>query len=248
MRPSHRPEAPPLERLSAYWAGRVDYREAWGWQRALEEARRARRIGDVLLLLEHPSTYTIGRRGTRDHLLIDEAALQRLGSVCLEVDRGGDITYHGPGQLVGYPILDLRDGSGDVNTYLRGLESSLIDTLAGYGVVAGRLPGFTGVWIGQEKIAAIGIKVRESITSHGFALNVSTDLTYFGRMVPCGIVDKGVTSMDRWVASAPTLPEVAQQVAPALARVLERELRWGAPGELETLLELATLESQLISA
>jgi lipoyl(octanoyl) transferase len=248
MRPSRRPEAPPLARLTAYWAGRVDYREAWGWQRALEGARRARRIGDVLLLLEHPSTYTIGRRGTRDHLLIDDAALAGLGAVCLEVDRGGDITYHGPGQLVGYPILDLRDGSGDVTTYLRGLEAGLIDTLAGYGLAAGRLPGFTGVWIGQEKIAAIGIKVRENITSHGFALNVSTDLTYFGRMVPCGIADKGVTSMERWVASAPSLPEAAQRVALALARVLERELRWGAPGELETLLELAALEPQLLSA
>jgi lipoyl(octanoyl) transferase len=172
-------------------------------------------------------------------LLIDEEELKKRGAICLDVDRGGDITYHGPGQLVGYPILDLAPLGGDVAAYLRLLEDALIDLLATFGIASERLPGFTGVWIGQEKIAAIGVKVRGGVTSHGFALNVSTDLEFFQHIVPCGIADKGVTSMERVLPGAPPLREVAERAAPALARACGREVRWAHPGELETLLALA---------
>ncbi len=248
MRPSWRPEAPPLARLTAYWAGRVDYQQAWGWQRLLEQARRAGRVGDVVLLLEHPPTYTIGRRGTRDHLLIGEAELQEKGAICLDVDRGGDITYHGPGQLVGYPILDLAPFGGDVTGYLRRLEETLIEVLAAYGIAAARVPGYTGVWIGQEKIGAIGVKLRGGITSHGFALNVSTDLEFFQHIVPCGIADKGVTSMERLLPALPPLPEVAHKAAEALGRVCERDVRWAEQAELDTLLALAATVERLPAA
>ncbi len=248
MRTDRRPDAPPLTQLTAYWAGRVDYQDAWQWQRRLEEARRAQRIGDVMVLLEHPHTYTIGRRGTRDHLLIDAAALDRLGAVCLEVDRGGDITYHGPGQLVGYPIIDLTRLGGDVTGYLRLLEGALIEALGRFGIAAGRLPGFTGVWVGQEKIAAIGVKVRSGITSHGFALNVATDLDFFRHIVPCGILDKGVTSMERLLATPPALPAMGEEVAGALGRALKRDVRWAPRMELDALLELHALAPALATA
>jgi lipoyl(octanoyl) transferase len=174
--------------------GLVAYAEAWALQKRLASARREGEIGDTLVLLEHPHTYTIGRSGTRDHVYLSEAELEDRGITCLEVDRGGDVTYHGPGQLVGYPILDLGP-QPDVGWYLRNLEACLIDVLADYGIRAGRLEGYTGVWLGDRKIAAIGVKVSQGITTHGFALNVSTDLSFFSHILPCGIPDKGVTSM-----------------------------------------------------
>ncbi len=163
-------------------------------QQELAAARRAGQIPDTVVLLQHPHTYTIGRSGTRDHVFLSEAELAARGITCLEVDRGGDVTYHGPGQLVGYPILDLGEAP-DVGRYLRLLEGSLIDVLADFGITADRLPGYTGVWIGSRKIAAIGVKVAQGVTTHGFALNVTTDLSYFAHILPCGIPDKGVTSM-----------------------------------------------------
>lgn len=174
--------------------GVVPYREAWAMQQELAAARRAGPIPDTVLLLQHPHTYTIGRSGTRAHVFLTDAELAERGIVCLEVDRGGDVTYHGPGQLVGYPILDLGP-TPDVGRYLRLLEASLIDVLADFGIGADRLPGYTGVWIGNRKIGAIGVKVAQGITTHGFALNVTTDLAYFSHILPCGIPDKGITSM-----------------------------------------------------
>jgi lipoyl(octanoyl) transferase len=174
--------------------GVVPYREAWAMQQDLANDRRAGRIPDTVVLLQHPHTYTIGRSGTRDHVFLTERELADRGITCLEVDRGGDVTYHGPGQLVGYPILDLGP-TPDVGRYLRLLEGSLIDVLADFGVAADRLSGYTGVWIGNRKIAAIGVKVAQSVTTHGFALNVTTDLSYFSHILPCGIPDKGITSM-----------------------------------------------------
>lgn len=182
--------------------GLVPYREAWALQRELAEARRAGSIPDTLLLLEHPHTYTIGRRGTRDHVFLTDRELAERGITCLEVDRGGDVTYHGPGQLVGYPIVALGPRP-DVGAYLRSLEEVLIDALADFGVRTGRLVGFTGVWIGSDKIAAIGVKVAQGVTTHGFALNVSTDLSLFRHILPCGIPDKGVTSMARELGAPP---------------------------------------------
>ncbi len=181
-----------------YWCelGRVPYREAWELQVRLVAARRRGLSGDVLLLLEHPPVYTLGRGGKAEHLLAPIEWLRRQGAEVFEVDRGGDITFHGPGQLVGYPILDLSAWGRDLHRYLRGLEEVLIRALAVFGVRAGRKAGYTGVWVGDRKIAAIGVKLSSGwITSHGFALNVSTDLRWFDHIVPCGIRDYGVTSL-----------------------------------------------------
>jgi lipoyl(octanoyl) transferase len=191
--------------------GLVDYTEAWSMQKRLAEERRLGAIPDTLVLLQHPHTYTIGRSGTREHVYLDQAELQRRGITCLEVDRGGDVTYHGPGQLVGYPILDLGP-QPDVGHYLRELEGCLIDALDDFGIRAGRLAGYTGVWIGDYKIAAIGVKVSQGITTHGFALNVSTDLSLFDHILPCGIRDKGVTSMAAQLGVAPAMDTVADAV------------------------------------
>ena len=187
--------------------GLVPYPEAWALQNRLADARRAGLAPDTLILLEHPHTYTIGRSGTRDHVFLTESELAARGITCLDVDRGGDVTYHGPGQLVGYPIFDLGP-QPDVGRYLRNLEDCLIETLADFGIAAGRLSGYTGVWIGDRKIAAIGVKVSQGVTTHGFALNVSTDLSLFTHILPCGIPDKGVTSMALEVGRAPAMTEV----------------------------------------
>jgi lipoyl(octanoyl) transferase len=192
--------------------GLVPYQEAWDLQQRLHAARCAGAIPDTLLLLEHPHTYTIGRSGTRDHVFLTEAELAARGIACLEVDRGGDVTYHGPGQLVGYPILDLGP-QPDIGAYLRGIEGCLIEVLGQFGIEAGRLPGYTGVWIGGDrKIAAIGVKVAQGVTTHGFALNVTTDLRLFEHILPCGIPDKGVTSMARELGRAPAMAAVEAAV------------------------------------
>jgi len=191
--------------------GLVPYAEAWALQKRLAAARRQGEIGDTLVLLEHPHTYTIGRSGTRDHVYLSASQLEERRITCLEVDRGGDVTYHGPGQLVGYPILDLGP-QPDVGWYLRSLEACLIDVLADYGIRAGRLAGYTGVWLGDRKIAAIGVKVSQGITTHGFALNVSTDLGFFSHILPCGIADKGVTSMAAELRRAVETAPVAERV------------------------------------
>jgi lipoyl(octanoyl) transferase len=191
--------------------GLVSYEEAWALQNRLADARRAGLAPDTLILLEHPHTYTIGRSGTRDHVFLSEPELAARGITCLDVDRGGDVTYHGPGQLVGYPIFDLGR-QPDVGRYLRNLEDCLIETLADFGIRAGRLSEYTGVWIGDRKIAAIGVKVSQGVTTHGFALNVSTDLSLFTHILPCGIPDKGVTSMAVELRGTPSMTEVEDRV------------------------------------
>jgi len=180
-------------------------------QNRLADARRAGLAPDTLILLEHPHTYTIGRSGTRDHVYLTEDELAARGITCLEVDRGGDVTYHGPGQLVGYPIVGLGPRP-DVGWYLRSLEACLVDVLADFGIRAGRLEGYTGVWIADRKIAAIGVKVSQGVTTHGFALNVSTDLSLFTHILPCGIADKGVTSMAVELGRAPAMTDVEDMV------------------------------------
>lgn len=205
--------------------GLIPYPEAWALQKRLADARRDGAIPDTLLLLEHPHTYTIGRSGTRDHVFLNDAELEKRGITCLDVDRGGDVTYHGPGQLVGYPIFDLGP-QPDVGRYLRSLEGTLIDALAGFGIASGRLAGYTGAWIGNDKIAAIGVKVSQGVTTHGFALNVSTDLSLFGHILPCGIVDKGVTSMEVQLSRAPAMPRVEDAV------VAQFRWRFAVPGRV----------------
>ena len=177
--------------------GLVPYAEALGLQRALVEDRRAGRIGDLLLLVEHPHVLTLGVRGDggRSHILASAEALASRGVDVHETGRGGDITYHGPGQLVGYPIIDLKPDRCDVHRYVRDLEEVLIRVAADYNIEAGRVPGLTGVWVGRSKLAAIGVRIARWITSHGFALNVTTNLEYFNLIVPCGISDRGVTSL-----------------------------------------------------
>jgi lipoyl(octanoyl) transferase len=179
--------------------GVVPYGEALAMQRSLVEDRRAGRVGDLLLLVEHPHVLTLGVRGDggRGHILAAADDLAARGVEVFEAGRGGDVTYHGPGQMVGYPILDLRPNRCDVHRYVRDLEEVLIRTAAGFGVQAGRVEGLTGVWVGREKLAAIGVRISRWITSHGFAFNVSTNLSYFDLIIPCGIADRGVTSLER---------------------------------------------------
>lgn len=201
-------------------AGQIPYIEAWNWQRELVRRRSAGMIDDTLLLLQHPHTYTMGRSTGAGHLLVMPEDLVAQGIALVESDRGGDITYHGPGQLVGYPILKLSHYGGDVLRYLRLLEETLIVTLSGYGLRGQRIAGLTGVWIGDRKIAAIGIKLSASgITHHGFALNVTADLRYFDQIIPCGITDKAVTSLDQELGRAPAHHEVEQQVVRAFGEV-----------------------------
>jgi len=188
----------------------VPYTEALALQRSLVEERRAGRIGDTLLLLEHPHVLTLGVRGDggRSHVLATDEALASRGIEIHETGRGGDITYHGPGQIVGYPIVNLNPDRRDVHRYVRDLETVLIRTAADYGVEAGRIEGLTGVWVGDEKLAAIGVRIARWITSHGFALNVSTDLDQFNLIVPCGIADRGVTSLARLLGRPIDMAEV----------------------------------------
>lgn len=191
-----RPVPAPVARRTAHRRlGRVPYREAWDLQRRLVERRRTRAIPDTLVLLSHPPVVTLGRAGTRDHLLGTAGELAARGVEVVETDRGGDVTFHGPGQVVGYPIVDLDGRGRDLHRYLRDLEETLIRALGAFRIDAGREPGLTGVWVAGAKIAAIGIRVSRWISHHGFALNVDTDLTYFDLIVPCGLADRSVTSM-----------------------------------------------------
>ena len=205
--------------------GQVPYDKAWALQNRVADERRAGLVPDTLILLEHPHTYTIGRSGTRDHVFLNEAEMTARGITCLDVDRGGDVTYHGPGQLVGYPILDLGP-KPDVGLYLRDLEGCLIDVVADFGIRAGRMAGYTGVWIEDRKIAAIGIKVSQGVTTHGFALNLSTDLSLFTHILACGIPDKGVTSMALELGTAPPMAAVEEAV---INRFFERFVMPGTP-------------------
>lgn len=206
----------PPQPLHVVDLGRVAYAEAWERQRAVQQRVIAAKLGKLglsaeeqatfphaLLLVEHPHVYTLGKSGDPANLLLDEAALASRGATFVPVDRGGDITYHGPGQLVAYPILDLGRIFTDIHRYLRTLEDAVIATCADYGVAAGRVEGRTGVWVGpdargdERKICAMGIRCSRWVTMHGLALNVDTDLSYFGHIVPCGIADRGVTSLAR---------------------------------------------------
>jgi lipoyl(octanoyl) transferase len=218
--------------LEFLWLGRVPYRDAWALQQVLARARARGEIGDVLILLEHPPVYTMGRTGSVEHVPSGPAHLVELGAEYLEVDRGGSVTFHGPGQLVAYPILGIagvfplaEDPSrGDVVAHLRALEEALIGTAAAFGVEAVRRPPYTGIWVGSEKLAAIGVKLASGVTTHGAALNVTTDLSWFGEVVPCGIAGAGVASLaSLGVRPAPPLHDVAVRLATELARVIEHE-------------------------
>ena len=206
--------------------GLVDYQAAWDEQRRLVEACRADG-GARLLLLEHTPTYTLGPRGKEEHLLLDEAAFASLGAAVHRVDRGGDVTFHGPGQLVGYPVLDLRRWRQGPLWYVRSLEATLIEALATFGIAGQRVPKRPGVFAGDAKVAAIGVRVSRGITSHGFALNVHPDLRYFSYIVPCGLPDVRVTSMAELLGHAPAMNDVMDAVVDSFARIFEIEVRDG---------------------
>jgi lipoyl(octanoyl) transferase len=201
--------------------GLIPYAEGLALQRTLAEARQQGRVPDLLLLVEHPHVLTLGVRGDggRGHILATADELAARGIEIQETGRGGDITYHGPGQIVGYPILDLKPDRCDVHRYVRDLEEVLIRTAADYGIQAQRVAGLTGAWVGTEKLAAIGVRIARWVTSHGFALNVSNDLDYFKMIVPCGIAGRGVTSLERLLGRAVDRREVEDRLVAHLATV-----------------------------
>lgn len=223
--------------------GLEEYSETWEHQQAVFDRIVAQKMANRdrpeseqtvpdnrLILVEHPHVYTLGKSGDEKHLLIGESERTQLGVSYYRINRGGDITYHGPGQIVGYPIFDLEQFFTDIHRYLRTLEEAIILTLAEYGISAGRYEGFTGVWLEADdpsrarKIAALGVKCSRWVTMHGFAFNVNTDLSFFDRIVPCGIADKAVTSMARELGSSPNQKEVEQRLLVNLSNVFDFDL------------------------
>lgn len=223
--------------LQAEWLGEIAYQDAWRLQGELAEQRRAGTIDDRLLMLEHPPVYTMGRGGETRHLGAGPDALRAAGAEYVEVDRGGSVTFHGPGQLVAYPIVRLADAfpivdhpaHGDVVRYVRALEEAVIATAAALGVTAGRRPPYTGVWLGTAKLAAIGVKVARGVTMHGLALNVCTDLAWFERVTPCGIDGATATSLRSLGVAALAPRDVAPLLAAELARAFTRRLELVVP-------------------
>jgi lipoyl(octanoyl) transferase len=218
-----------VRQLEVRRLGLIGYDEAVALQRDLVEQRRADRVPDQLLLLEHPAVITLGVRSeiARANVMATGERLTELGITIHETGRGGDVTYHGPGQIVGYPILDLRPDRCDVHKYVRDLEEVMIRTCAAYGVAAGRISGLTGTWVGADKIGAIGIRISRWITSHGFAFNVGTDLDHFKLIVPCGIADRGVTSLEAVTGRSLAISDVEDTIAWSFAEVFERALGSG---------------------
>lgn len=204
--------------------GTVRYTDALEIQRERVAARKAGTIPDTLLLLEHPHVYTLGRNAREGNILVSRERLAALGAEVFETDRGGDVTYHGPGQLVGYPILDLTEHRRDLAWFMRSLEEVLIGVAGDFEVRAERLPGCTGVWVGNAKLAAMGVHVSRWVTSHGFALNVCADLGYFGHIVPCGIREKQVTSLEKLLGRRVEMESVAERVVEHFGRVFELEM------------------------
>jgi lipoyl(octanoyl) transferase len=226
-----------VQPIIACHLGRIGYAEAWELQKQLQArliaAKRSEppvAIPHVLLLVEHPHVFTLGKNGSAANLLLSEAELQEQNASFFHIDRGGDITYHGPGQLVGYPILDLDRFFTDIHRYLRELEESIIRTCAEYGLQAKRIAGRTGVWIGpddtgdERKIAALGIRCSRWVTMHGFAFNINPDLRYFSYIIPCGISDRGVTSLAAESGDAPDLREVAARLLSHFADLFGADL------------------------
>jgi lipoyl(octanoyl) transferase len=224
--------------------GLAPYKETWDFQEELFERNVQRKLQnrlegkadgvgteDVLLFVEHPHVYTLGKSGDAFHLLVSEEKLKEIGATYYPINRGGDITYHGPGQIVGYPLLDLEHFFTDIHKYMRYLEEAIIRTIAHYGIVGGRIDGLTGVWLDIDdpkkarKIAALGVKCSRWLTMHGFAFNVNTDLNYFNHIVPCGITDKTVTSLSKELGREMDMNEVKRILLQELAEVFQFELK-----------------------
>lgn len=234
----------PVRNILVTHLGRSRYREAWDLQRAVFTLRARGRIPDTLLLTEHEHVYTLGTSSDDNHLLAEREELRAAGIEVCRTDRGGDVTYHGPGQLVGYPIIGLDDSYHDVHRYLRDLEEVIIRTLEFFGIRAAREPLYTGVWVGGEKVAAIGIKVSRWTTMHGFALNVSTDLRYFSRIIPCGIFHRGVTSLDTLTGSRNDPGRVSDILAGKFAEVFDARIRICSFAELQSIITVSQNEPE----
>lgn len=210
--------------ITVHRLGRVRYAEALELQERLQRARIRGRVGDTLLLLEHPPVVTLGRGANEQNILLSRALLAARGFDVAEIGRGGDVTYHGPGQLVGYPILDLSPDRKDVRRYVTDLEELMIRLAAEYGLEAGRVPKLNGTWIGDRKIGAIGVRISRWVTMHGFAFNVTTDLDHFGVIVPCGITDRGVTSLQRELDRDVAMDEVMPKLEALFGELFDADL------------------------
>ncbi|MFZ3217285.1 MAG: lipoyl(octanoyl) transferase LipB [Candidatus Acidiferrales bacterium] len=230
--------------------GLLPYGPAWDLQRQLVQARKAGAIPDVLLFCEHPHVITLGRNGKREHLRANERLLAQMSVTFQDTDRGGDITYHGPGQIVGYPILDLSEHRRDVRWYVWQLEETMLRASADFGVAAARVAGRHGIWVqgpsGEEKLAALGVHLSRWVTSHGFAYNVSTDLRYFDLIVPCGIADKRATSLDRVLDRAVRAEEVRPKLAAHFGELFERAMLSVSHAELEEKLRIPALSARVV--
>jgi lipoyl(octanoyl) transferase len=203
--------------------GLVPYADGLELQRALVDDRKANRIPDTLLLLQHPHVVTVGvKKDGRSHIIATPEQLAARGVEVFETGRGGDVTYHGPGQIVGYPVIDLNPDRRDVHKYVRDLEEVMMRVCADYGVVAGRSKGFSGAWVGDAKIGAIGVRISRWVTSHGFAFNVTTDVDFFNLIVPCGISDRGVTSLSKEIGRPAEIAEVENHFVDHFGAVFER--------------------------
>ena len=222
--------------------GRTRFADTWDLQHKLLALRQRGQIEDVLVYTEHDHVYTIGKGGDDNHLLASDDELTKDGTEVFHIDRGGDITYHGPGQVVGYPIIDLNEHSPDIHAYLRQLERILIETLGTFGIQGTREVGMTGVWTGGEKIAAIGVKVSRWVTMHGFALNVNTDLQKFARIIPCGIFHKGVTSMKQVLGREIPLEEVEGKLTESFESVFGSSAVAITPDALSKRVKLVQVE------
>jgi lipoyl(octanoyl) transferase len=213
-----------MKTVDVHLLGRTPYRECWDLQRTLVDQRARSVCGDRLLLTEHDPVYTFGTGSDTNHLLASPEELNSLAADVVHTDRGGDVTFHGPGQLVVYPILDLTHYRPDLHWYLRQLEEVVLRTLKVFGISAGRMPEYTGVWVSGEKICALGVRCSRWVTSHGLALNVAADLTYFGRIIPCGIFERGVTSMEKVLGNAPPLGKVGEVLIREFGVVFDVEM------------------------
>ncbi len=225
-----------MREVDFFDAGRLPYREAWALQSTIQEQIIAQKIAlrngrvpdekrnDLFLMVEHPHVFTLGKSGDPAHLLRTNDELKKLNAEFVKIDRGGDITYHGPGQIVGYPILDLENYFTDIHRYMRSLEEIIIRVCSDYGIRAGRIDGLTGTWVGDSKICAMGVRCSRWVTMHGFAFNVKTTLNYFNHIIPCGISDKKVTSLEQLLGRPVPMDEVKSQVRRHFEEVFEVHL------------------------
>lgn len=222
-----------MKKITVYsFLGLEDYKKIWDLQKYLQTEVIAENFDDVLLLLEHSHTFTLGKSGRETNLLLNDFGLQKNQAKFFKIERGGDITYHGPGQLVGYPILNLNNFKPDLHVYLRELEEVIIQTLSEFRIKGERLKGLTGVWVNEAKVCAIGINTKRWVTMHGFALNINSDLSYFQKIIPCGITDKPVTSIEKLLGKAISRAEVELILIKKFSEIFDAEIKIGKNEEI----------------